>query len=341
MNERNNAIDLSKFIAAILIIGIHINPLIDMSSNVDFVFKEIICRLAVPFFIICSGYFYGKKLKFSNEYLSKERSNWRYLTKQIKKIAILYLGWSLLYLMISIYEWIKIGWFSAYAFVDWVIGLLLYGTCYHFWYLLSMIYAIPILFVILERVRISHLYIVTIILYVIEIIEYGYRIFLPDSWKQFFWIFDKFNSPLVAVTRVVPLLLIGVIIAIKPVRNEEKKYFYCFVIFLICWIGEASILRAFGGTNFSYLIFTIPTSYSLFCFILNCNKYIKWKDSRVLGEMSMVMYCIHPALVWFITKIADINQLFLFIIVVILSVLFGYGYYIIKRFWLKTREVLD
>lgn len=40
-------------------------------------------------------------------------------------------GQLFIYLFISIPEWIETGWFSAWAFVDWGIALLIKGSYYH------------------------------------------------------------------------------------------------------------------------------------------------------------------------------------------------------------------
>ncbi|WP_122638706.1 hypothetical protein [Romboutsia sp. Marseille-P6047] len=47
-------IDLFKFIASILVITIHTDPLITYSDSANFILTRIISRLAVPFFFISS-----------------------------------------------------------------------------------------------------------------------------------------------------------------------------------------------------------------------------------------------------------------------------------------------
>lgn len=55
--KRNNTVDLFKWIAAILIIAIHTHPTLHLNENVNFLFSEVFTRLAVPFFVVTSGYF--------------------------------------------------------------------------------------------------------------------------------------------------------------------------------------------------------------------------------------------------------------------------------------------
>ena len=51
------SLDLSRWIAAFLVICIHTVPLSSFSRLGNALFVQVVCRLAVPFFFVCSGYF--------------------------------------------------------------------------------------------------------------------------------------------------------------------------------------------------------------------------------------------------------------------------------------------
>lgn len=55
------SLDLSRWIAAFLVICIHTVPLSSFSRLGNALFVQVVCRLAVPFFFVCSGYFLRKK----------------------------------------------------------------------------------------------------------------------------------------------------------------------------------------------------------------------------------------------------------------------------------------
>ena len=55
--QRNTTIDLAKFIASLLIIGIHANIGSDINDTLRFLVVDILCRLAVPFYAVSTGYF--------------------------------------------------------------------------------------------------------------------------------------------------------------------------------------------------------------------------------------------------------------------------------------------
>ena len=52
-----NGIDCFRLIAAFLIIAIHIGPLSSINNTLDFGFTYVLCRIAVPFFLMTTGYF--------------------------------------------------------------------------------------------------------------------------------------------------------------------------------------------------------------------------------------------------------------------------------------------
>ena len=50
---RNNSLDIVKFIAALLVVGVHANFLNDISPTVAKVVNAALGRMAVPFFCMC------------------------------------------------------------------------------------------------------------------------------------------------------------------------------------------------------------------------------------------------------------------------------------------------
>ena len=65
-----NAIDLGKFICAILVVTIHVKPFGANGSEVftflNLFLKQYIARIAVPFFFITSGFLLFRKTNHDN-----------------------------------------------------------------------------------------------------------------------------------------------------------------------------------------------------------------------------------------------------------------------------------
>ena len=70
-NESYSGIDYFRFIAALLIVAIHTSPLSSFSAMGDFIFTRIIARVAVPFFLVTSGFFLISRYSYNADKLRK------------------------------------------------------------------------------------------------------------------------------------------------------------------------------------------------------------------------------------------------------------------------------
>ena len=82
------ALDFSKFVAAFLVAAIHIPPFEEAAPVFSHEFQQVICRMAVPFFFVCTGYFIGEKITDKGK-----------VRKYLFHIIKMYVWWSLLYLI--------------------------------------------------------------------------------------------------------------------------------------------------------------------------------------------------------------------------------------------------
>lgn len=110
-NHSYNAIDLLKFICSILVVIIHV-PLFGSYENLntlDFVLTTYVCRLAVPFFFISSGFLIFRKMAISN-------INYTAIKRYIYKILYLYILWSIIYFPVLLNSYLSNG-ISFFKFV--------------------------------------------------------------------------------------------------------------------------------------------------------------------------------------------------------------------------------
>lgn len=61
------AVDIAKYVSALLVVCIHTFPFIDINEMLNTYFIQTICRLAVPFFFMISGYFLFRKIRNEEE----------------------------------------------------------------------------------------------------------------------------------------------------------------------------------------------------------------------------------------------------------------------------------
>lgn len=132
MQDKVLLLDLSKFIAALFVVAIHVHPFYDLNDFLGYFVSEILSRFAVPFFFMTSGFFFIKKIekKKGKEYF--------------KKILTLYLVWSLLYLPIIIVDVIYGN--TNISLLGYCFNLLITGSYYHLWYLTALIYSLILIY---------------------------------------------------------------------------------------------------------------------------------------------------------------------------------------------------
>lgn len=292
--SRNGTIDVFRMIAAIFIVALHSQPLCDITEAGDFFLTHILCRIAVPFFIVCSGYFLSAKSIGQSDQAVR-----RIVFRELKKLVTIYVIFSLIYLIVYIPNWISTGWFSPHAFVDWFIAALRNGSYYHLWYILAMIYLMVILlavFPILLKNRVLR-WVAIFLLGTVEVLEYAYRQFLPTSLSSLFGICDKFGCAFYAVVRCLPFFLLGTCLYESKSSGQLQKPQYGLSISAVLLVAEVYFLKHIGGTQFSYVFMTLPTAYFLFGTLLNLKVNIdsKGQYTFLLSRMSFIIYCVHPA----------------------------------------------
>ena len=112
--RRGAALDLFRLAAVVLVVANHTSPLASVSPLWDFWLTRVLARVAVPFFLMVSGYFLAK-------------DQWRRTGAFLKRTCLLYGAAVLLYLPLNWYN-------GGYGPAEWVKKLLLDGTFYHLWY---------------------------------------------------------------------------------------------------------------------------------------------------------------------------------------------------------------
>ena len=117
------ALDGFRLVAAILVVTIHTSPLSSVSAGLDFWLTRVAARVAVPFFLMVSGYFLAQH-------------NWAGTSRFLKKTVLLYAAAIVLYLPVNLYA-------GGFSFpVGWLRAVLWEGTLYHLWYFPALIWGL-------------------------------------------------------------------------------------------------------------------------------------------------------------------------------------------------------
>ena len=117
-------LDRFRLLAAFLAVCNHTAPLAGLAPEADFWLTRVLARIAVPFFLMVSGYFLS-------------RDGWRGTGRFLKRTLTLYAAAVLLYLPLNWYN----GGFSP---LEWLKKLLIDGTLYHLWYIPAVLLGVVI-----------------------------------------------------------------------------------------------------------------------------------------------------------------------------------------------------
>ena len=94
------AIDIAKYVSALLVVCIHTYPFYEISETFNTFFMQTICRIAVPFFFTTSGFFFFRKYGDDSE--ENQKNLRKYLMRLLKNLLDLDRNLSSIYDMGSI-----------------------------------------------------------------------------------------------------------------------------------------------------------------------------------------------------------------------------------------------
>lgn len=319
--KEDSAIDIAKFVCSILIISIHTKPFKDYSEVFNCYFENVFSRLAICLFFVISGFYFFKGLDFEKGKIKKSKENRKKLLKYVSRVFILYAVWSFIYLLWMIPGWHQTGWLSIKAFIDFGIGFFRNGSYFHLWFLVSLIYAIPIIYFILRFVSLKVFALICSIIYILGVLSNTYSfIGLPiNDVSQKIW--DKFPAFWTVLFFAIPILTASIIV--NKINIKRRICISLAVLFFVGYSFEATILNLTTDIpHFSYITFlTIPAAMFLFLTVKSSN--IKINNSYLLRKTSTVIYCIHPLIMnivqLFVNK-NEINSFLYFTVTVVFSI---------------------
>jgi serine/alanine racemase len=303
-----DSFDVARVLCALLIIVIHTEPLAPYSAIANFYLCNVVARIAVPLFFAMSGFLFSRKAN---------------LKRQIFRIGKIYLCWSFVYLLIQIPQWYRTGWWGIYVVKDYIVAFVTQGSYYHLWYLLTTIYALPMLYVLIRKAS-KHVVVgIVSVLWVIECLVYSYTwIGIEDRFPQLIALINRFSAIFDALFRALPLMVIGVVAGENHVRRTAKEWGKRALAALCFSITEASLLYFFSPNEnrFSYLFTTPLVTYYLICFLLTWKIEIKNKwVATIFRNGSLTMYCLHPFVHYFVRKTQCPEGVLQWILVTVLS----------------------
>ena len=251
LKAQYNAVDIFKFICALLVCTIHLAPfsshILKNANGVNFYIVNCLSRIAVPFFFTTAGFFLYKKANIEKPDTNIIKD---YCFKLLRLIGI---WWVLLFM----------------------------GEKNHLWYLGSLVISILLITLLLnKKIKIKYIIIITLLLYIIGL--------LGDSYYDITRMFK--NSPILnniitnyetyfKTTRngifFSPIFVaIGALIASNKVKINLKLSYFGAIISFYLLVTEVFILsHYFHPKDYNMFISLVP----LMFFTLNTLINIKLK----------------------------------------------------------------
>ncbi len=275
-------IDIFRLVACVMIIAIHTFPLEMFSPAADYVFTRVIARVAVPFFMMTSGFFLISKY-------TKEEKLWSF----VKKTALIYIAAIIIYLPINIYQ----GYFAQPALLCNIIGDIVFdGTLYHLWYLPGAVFGAVIAHFATKKLGYKKALILTAALYFIGLFGdsyFGILKYAPPIERAYGMLFELFDYTRNGIFFVPVFFVMGGIIRRRR-QSSAARDAILFSASLLCMTAEGMLLYMYAiPRHTSFYIFLLPCVYYLFALLVR----VKGKRISSMRDLTLYVYIIHPLVI--------------------------------------------
>ena len=300
-----NSFDLAKFVCAILVVMIHIEPFgvqktNNIFSNINFFLQDGLCRIAVPLFFIFSGFFLYRKTTFNK--FSFEPSK-----KYLIHIFRLYLIWSLIYLPLQISEILGHSSGILYGIAEYIKKFIFIGSYNHLWYLNALLWSVTIIsFLLSKKWSPKKILCVSAVFYIFGVLGDAYYgvispffdvPFVGKILSLYFQIFYTTRNGLFFGFFFVSL---GMILSNKDILLSKNKNLFLLIVSILMLLVEVFLLNKLNmAKDYNVCLFIIPASLYIFLYL----KTIKLKDSKKYIFFRMLSSIIFYSHMW-ILKLA-------------------------------------
>ena len=313
-------VDAFRIIAALLIECIHTSPLASVSRDADFLLTRILARIAVPFFLMASGFFVLPKVLFDPK--AESGSVWRF----VRRAILLYAIATAIYLPANLYA----GRFAQVHVTDILRDVVFDGTFYHLWYLPASILGVLLVFLLSRKLRFQSVFFLSLILYAIGLLGdscYGAVAGVPLLSSFYDVAFRLFSYTRNGLFYAPLFLVIGAWIRQNSRSVSRVLLALGFGVSLSLMVAEGVILRALGWPRHDSMYLLLPVcAFFLFLILVSSNA----KPRRWVRTLTTWVYLLHPLCIIFIRALAKAvgaetllieNSMIRFLAVMLLSAL--------------------
>lgn len=275
-------VDLLRLVFAIGVMMIHTRAFESISKDLWMATSMGICRLAVPFFFIVSGYFLYKRIQSPKEPKTT-----------LKRLLILYFVWVLIESIMLFPIVLSI---LKLPLIMIIIRFLLIGVTGSLWYIASLIITIFIIAPLLKKDKILPLLIIGVILFLFgACADTYYGLFAKTTLGP---VINGYNAifilPQVGIVESMLFVSLGALIGKYNLNKRVKNSGLLSIIFIIILLLETFILNKSGiAKDANLYLSSIIAAPFIFIWAINYNINISKRISMLCREYSVGLYCSH------------------------------------------------
>lgn len=296
-NKQPGGIDYFKLFAAFLVIAIHMAPLSSLNNRIDFVLTGILARMAVPFFLMVTGYF------LLPQYFFERTEDYRPLLRFLKKTLLLYTAAIIIYLPVNFYA----GQLNDINIFDILRMLVFDGTFYHLWYLPASMLGVVLLILMSRKLPFQTIFVIAFALYIFGLLGDSYYGFISDcSFLQTIYgdLFSVFSYTRNGIFYTPVFLAMGAGVKQKYKCRYLVDVVAGFIISVSLMIFEGLILDYLGVQRHdSMYIALLPVMFFLFQMIL----WIKARPVKSLRAITTWINIVHPLVIILVRRVAKVT----------------------------------
>jgi len=292
METKNNSyygmIDVLRLAFTVAVVMIHTMAFQSINEDLRIATSMGICRIAVPFFFMVSGYFLYNRIK------SKDEPK---LT--LKRLLILYVSWVLIEI-VTLFPLVLTSLGAPLIII--IQRLLFIGITGSLWYISSLIIAIFIIAPLLKRDKIFLLLLIGFVLYLFGITGDTYfRLFEKTMINPLIKVYTSiFFLPQVGITESILFISLGAAVNKYKLNEKIKKSGLLSILSILLLLVEAFVLNKTGiAKDANMYLSAIIAAPLILIWALNYNKDISTKFSQSCRQYSLGIYCSHQIImIW-------------------------------------------
>lgn len=310
-------LDVGKFIAALLVLTLHVHPLSANASG-DF-WLSCLCRIAVPFFFITSSYLFYKRGGDIRKY--------------VLRILVLYAVWFVLEAPLTFHRFfIAPDKPFSYNLMIFVRGLAINSTFYASWFLTASWQGMLIVWWLSKRVNRTWLTIIGLVCFLSTLPgTMWYGLIAGTPIRPVYWLYNMALCPANSFIVAIPYCILGQYLADSKQVIQKKTQFLLLAVAVVFSIIEAAICQDSYWMSDTYLglLFLSPCLVSL---MAGMEVPIAPETSRCLRSMSTLIYLSHLPFRYILMSTLHLPEGGkLFLLTLAASVVFSWAVYLLSR----------